>query len=160
MGQQQKPPTHFMGGGGGGNASESSGHEGQPSQGEQYDVHVGLTWPHVCLVAMALSSSTYKGCNHCGRLSGVVGSWSGLLLSQGRRWLNLGRVLSPGAQEHLWASLCAETGVKSYVTRRIQDPMSIWEGAGARQQDVTSTLVLRIITLVGEGGLSRDRAGG
>lgn len=88
-----------------GNASESGGHEGQ------YDVHAVLSWPHGCLVATVLSSSSYKGCNHCRRSPGALaGSWSGLLLSQGRRWLNLGTGLSPGAQKHLWTSLCAKTG--------------------------------------------------
>lgn len=40
---------------GAGKASESGGHEGQPSPGGRYNVHVGLSWPHGCLVAMVFS---------------------------------------------------------------------------------------------------------
>lgn len=79
-----------------GNTSESGGHEGQARQG----VHVGLSWPHGCLVAVVFSSASSKGCNHCRRYSGGVGSWYGLLLRQKRRRLNLGTVLSPGTQKH------------------------------------------------------------
>lgn len=54
--------------------------------------------------------------------------------------------------------MCGD-GVKSYMTRAIQNLTLLWIGAGARQLDVTSTLIPRFITVVGEGGLSRDTAG-
>jgi len=122
------------------------------------------TWAVLALWLLSsngpLSSSNYKqGCNHCGRLSRGVGSSSGFVLSQGGRWLNLGTVLSTGAEDHLWPLLHEETAVKSYVTRGIQDQTSFWVAAGAGQQDVTSTLVPRTGTPVGEGGLSRQSCG-
>lgn len=55
-------------------------------------------------------------------------------------------------------AVCGD-GVKSYMTRAIQNLTLLWIGAGARQLDVTSTLIPRFITVVGEGGLSRDTAG-
>lgn len=44
---------------------------------------------------------------------------------------------APWGPEASLGSLCVEPGVKSNVTRGIQNPTSLWGGAGAGQQDVT-----------------------
>lgn len=144
---------------GAGNASESRGHEGQPSQGGRYGVYIGLSWPHGCLVVMILSSSSYKGCNHCGRSSGGVGSWSGLLLSQGRRWLNLGTVFVPWSSgASLGITVCGDSG-EVLCDQRNPGP----NVALGRSRDRATGYHQHphpIITPVGEGGLSWDRAVG
>lgn len=111
------------------NASGSGCHEGQASPGGQYSVPVQLSWSHGCWVAIILSSWSSKG---CGRSPGGVGSWSGFLH---------GKIAQPGDSFVSWGSeassgsLCVEPGVKSNVTRGIQDLTLLWGGAGAR--DVT-----------------------
>lgn len=93
--QQEKPPRHLTGELR--TLQRAAAMRDSPLKVDGMVCNVGLSWPHGCLVAMVFSSSSYKGCHHRGRSSGGVGSWSGLLLSQGRRWLNQGTVLSPGA---------------------------------------------------------------
>lgn len=65
MVQHKKPPRPPKGEAR--NSSERGSYEGQPSQGGQCSVQTELSWLRGCLVAMVLSSSSYKGCNHCGR---------------------------------------------------------------------------------------------
>lgn len=86
---------------------------------------------HGCWVAVILSSWGPRA------VEGHLVGWGLGLGFFKKKMAQPGDSFAPWGSEASLGSLCVEPGMKSNVTRGIQNPMLFWGGAGAGQQDVT-----------------------